>query len=250
MHQNPGFVNEQEFVFRLNGKKVGDLSNNLKHIVKEVYGLFNDDEIIKAGFVENYQKPDIYLEFRGIRKYISLKSGNATTVAEENIKLFIQHLRECNISTRSLKTILYYHFGDGTLNGTGKRRMDYNVLRVKLNKAIYELNRELNENKEFVKNFVIRSMFKGTRPDNVEADYIYFGTVEYGVLCSKTQVMKHLDRRSWDYMENPHIGPLQFRPHARYVHTIIKSEKRRCAVDIYRANLYADLTYISSRYDG
>jgi hypothetical protein len=250
MHQNPGFVNEKEFIFRLNGHKVGDLSNNLKYIVKEVYGFYKDDEVVYAGLVDNYQKPDIYIEFRGIRKYISLKSGNASTVAEENIKLFIQHLRKCNVSTRSLKTILYYHFGDGTLNGTGKNRMDYNVLRVKLNVAIRELNRELNNNKQFIKDFVVRSMFKGTNPDNIEADYIYFGNVDYGILCSKTQILKHIDRRSWDYMDNPHIGPLQFRPHARYVHTKITSEKRRWAVDIYRANLCADLTYISNRYDG
>ena len=250
MHENNGFVNEKEFVFRLDGKRVGDLSNNLKYMIREIFGVYDDEEIVHSGLIDNYQKPDIFIEFRGLKKYISLKSGNAVNVAEEKVDLFIKYLRSKGISKESLKTILYYHFGDKTLNGTGEKRLEYHELFYLLYDRIKKLNEELNKNKQFVIDFVIRSIFKGTSEDNIEADYIYFGNVNYGVLCSKAQIIKHIQRKSWDFMDCPHIGPLLFRPHARYVNKEIKSEKRRNTVDIYWANLFADLTYISNRYDG
>jgi hypothetical protein len=250
MHENPGFLNERQIINKLNNTKFKDLTNNLKFLIQEMFGICNEEDVIKSGLIVNFQKLDIYIELNGIRKYVSLKSGQATTIAEENLKLFIKYLRSKNISTKSLKTILYYHFGDGTLDGSGEKRMEYITLRIKTQKIIKELNEELNKNLDFVIDFVIRSMFKGTNENNIEADYIYFGNVEYGVLASKKQVIKHLQRKSYKFLNNPHIGPIQFRPHARYFNKEIKSEKRRWTVDFYRPNLSGELSYISNRYDG
>ena len=98
--------------------------------------------------------------------------------------------------------------------------------------------------------FIYRCLFKGTQEKNIEADFIYHGDVNYGVVCSKDQIFKHVDRRSWDYMDNLHIGPIQFRPHARYTNTEIKREEKRWKVDFWWARLPADLDYIAERYDG
>lgn len=79
---------------------------------------------------------------------------------------------------------------------------------------------------------------------------IYHGDIHYGVVCSKTQILKHIDYRNWAYMNNPHIGPIQFRAHARYIGKEIKNEERRWEIDFWWANLGADLDYIAERYDG
>ena len=112
------------------------------------------------------------------------------------------------------------------------------------------LNKELNANKQFVKAVIERCLFKGTWEGNIEADYIYHGDVNYGVVCSKAQIMKHVDKRTWEYMDNLHIGPIQFRPHARYINDRIKKEEYRWKVDFWWAKLSADLEYIAERYDG
>ena len=254
MHKNIGRFHEDEFVNAINGKKAGDLSHNLKHTLKEIFGIFDPNEILKCELVDHYQKPDFFIEYKGIRKYISLKSGRADEIAQEDLKSFILYLRKCGLSIRSQNTILLYHFGDGTNDGSGKSRMDYNGLRLLLKDRIKELNEELNSSPEFVMKFIERHLFKGTVETNIEADYIYYGTIEYGIICSKTQIMKHIkrraDTRNWDYMDNPHIGPIQFRPHARYINKKIASEERRWKVTIWWANLQADLAYISERYDG
>jgi len=250
MHKNIGRLKEDEFVFAINGKRAEDLSHNFKHILREIFGPFDGKEIIKSGLVEKLQKPDFYIEYKGIRKYISLKTGRAQTVAEEKLKQFLAFLRDWHLSEESQKTFLYYHFGDGTMDGSGEKRMDYFVLVQKLAKRIAKMNQELNQNKEFVKEVIYRCLFKGTVETNVEADYIYFGDVNYGVVCNKTQIFKHVDRRTWDFMDNPHIGPIQFRPHARYIGAPIKKELSRWKIDFWWANLSADLEYIAERYDG
>ena len=60
-----------------------------------------------------------FIEYKGNRKYISLKSGKADEIAQEGIKNFVLYLRKCGLSKRSQKTILLYHFGDGTNDGSG-----------------------------------------------------------------------------------------------------------------------------------
>ena len=250
MHKNIGRLKEDEFVFALNNKKAGDLSHNLKHILREMFGLFKENDIVKCGLVEHYQKPDFYIEFKGQTKYVSLKTGRATTVGEEGLKQFLSFLRELHLSLEGQRTFLYYHFGDGTLDGSGEKRMDYLELMRKLGPRIAKLNKELNCNKDFVKEMIYRCLFKGTQENNIEADYIYYGDVNYGVVCSKRQIFKHVDRRTWEFMNNLHIGPIQFRPHARYINTEIKQEERRWKVDFWWANLSADLEYIAERYDG
>lgn len=250
MHKNIGRLKEDEFVFAINGKRADELSHNLKHLLREIYGPFDGKEIIKCGLVEKLQKPDFYIEYKGIRKYISLKTGRAETIAEEGLKLFLEYLRSWNFSVESQKTFLLYHFGDGTMDGSGQQRLEYFDLIKWLGPRIARMNEELNESKEFVKDVVYRCLFKGTVDSNIEADYIYFGDIHYGVVCNKTQIFKHIDRRDWAFMDNPHIGPIQFRPHARYIKTNIKKEESRWKIDFWWANLSADLAYIAERYDG
>jgi hypothetical protein len=179
-----------------------------------------------------------------------LKTGRAQTVAEGDLKAFLNYLRSWHLSVESQKTFLYYHFGDGTMDGSGEKRMEYFQLVQKLSQRIVLLNEELNRNKDFIKDVVHRLVFKGWTEDSIPADYIYFGDVNYGVVCSEAQIFKHIDRRDWAFMDNPHIGPIQFRPHARYINSPIKKEKSRWKIDFWWANLSADLEYIAERYDG
>ena len=45
MHKNIGRLKEDEFVFAINGKRAEDLSHNFKHILREIFGLFDGKEI-------------------------------------------------------------------------------------------------------------------------------------------------------------------------------------------------------------
>ena len=144
MHKNIGRLKEDEFVFAINGKRAEDLSHNFKHILREMFGLFDGKEIIKCSLVEKLQKPDFYIEYKGIRKYISLKTGRAQVVGEGDLKAFLNFLRSWNLSVESQKTFLYYHFGDGTMDGSGEKRMEYFELIQKLNIVIKSITIKKN----------------------------------------------------------------------------------------------------------
>ena len=64
----------------------------------------------------------------------------------------------------------------------------------------------------------------------------------------ESQVLQYLKKKSFSYMGNPHIGPLQYRPHAKYVKKAIYNEKRRQKIILHWANLSKDLEYIYDRF--
>ena len=249
MPTNLGNFKEVEVIQSLNGKKVKELSNNLRNLMTPLYGFLDEEEIVQCYKIEDFIKPDFVTVYKGEKKYISMKSGRAESVHQESISNFIAFLRSQDISQRTLETILLYQYGDGTIDGTGKQRYEYNKLRLKLDARIQDANRELNRNKEFIMKVIERCMFVGTLANAIPIDCIYFGDYRYGVVATTNQIEKHIYRKNWNWMNNLHIGPLQLRPHARYVGKEIKNPESREKVECYWANFASDIDFISERYD-
>ena len=250
MHKNIGFFKEEEMILQFNGKHFCELTNNSKHFAKEMFGHLKDVDTFICEKVEDYVKPDFKVTCNGETHFVSMKSGRSTTVHQEYVKNFCMFLRDQGISKRTLQTILLYHYGDGTLDGSGKERFTIEKLKYLLADRIKEANEELNSNKDFVLMIIERAVLKGTKEENIEADYIYHGNADYGVLVSKTQLFKHCMRRDWKWMDNLHIGPMLLNPHARYIGKEIKRQRSRERLEFSWPNFREDIEYISSRYDG
>lgn len=250
MHINKGIYEEEEMVLLFNNKKLSDLSNNAKHFAKEMFGHLDGEKTFISQRVGDYMKPDFSVSYGDETHFVSMKTGRSNTVHQEYVMEFCKFLRTQGISNRTLQTILLYHYGDGTLDGSGKQRMQIEKLKFLLASRIKEANAELNSKKDFVLMIIERAVLKGTREENIEADYIYHGNSDYGVLVSKTQLLKHCNRRDWKWMDNLHIGPILLNPHARYIGKEIKREKSRQRLEFSWPNFREDLEYISSRYDG
>lgn len=246
---NEGFLKEQEMFVEINGKKVSELSNNIRNLFKAVYGVLEEDEIVYCEPPSEFYKPDFFLVYKGVKKGISMKSGRAEIVHSEDITRFTNYLKLKGFSERTVETILLYCFGDGTTDGSGEERMDYVQLHAILDQRIKEANAELNSDSDLIYEIVHRNVFQGTNPTFPPADAIYFGDRNFGVVATEIQVRKHIKRRSWTWMNALHIGPMMIRPHARYVGTEIKSEKRRRTIDFTWSHLGADVEYIGRRYD-
>lgn len=249
MPTNHGFLREDEMVYRLDQKKVRDLNNNLYHMMQELYGVLDDDEVITCYKTEDYIKPDFVIVYKGQTRYVSMKSGRSDIVHSEHVKTFVLFLRALGISKETQKTILYYHYGDGTLDGTGKRRFHYDELRYKLHDRIQKANEELNESKEFILKVIEHCVFVGTRENAIPIDCLYHGDYEFGTVATVKQITKHIKRKNWDFVQNLHIGPLHLRPHARYVDKPVVNERRRNTLECDWVNLPQDIDYISKRYD-
>ena len=248
MPTNHGFLREDEMVYHLDKRKVKDLSNNLYHMMQELYGVLDEEEVITCYKTDDFIKPDFVIIYKDETRYVSMKSGRSEIVHSECIKDFVLFLRSLGVSRETQKTVLYYHYGDGTLDGTGKERYDYDKLRYLLHDRIAKANEEFH-NIDIIMSVIERCVFTGTRSNAIPIDALYHGYFEFGTVATKKQIIKHLKRKKWDYIQNLHIGPLQLRPHARYVGTTIKNERKRQTLECYWTNLLSDIDYISKRYD-
>ncbi len=248
MRINAGLQNELDLIKAIDGKRFDELGHNLQFMMKAMYESF-DGETFSATKEDPRAKPDIAITYHGKTFNISVKSGGADHIHCEDIKKFILSLRSRGISAQTQKTILRFQFGDGTLDGSGTVRLPYETLFLEMQEQIKEANVELNRNKELVIDYVTKFLFEGNFEGLPRADYIYFGNAEYGNLVSENQIIKHLKRRNYQYLNNLHLGPVQFGPRARFIHFDEKDPQRRYYVSFKWTRLAVDLDYISRRYD-
>ena len=249
MNYNEGNLKEAEVIDALNDKAVSSLDNNMKTMLRNLFGVLDESIILKCYKVDDANKTDFVIEYGSRKKNISMKSGRAEIVHNEILANFISFLSSLGITDETLETIMLFHYGDGTTDGTGEVRKPYRDVVNELGSRIAEANAELNCNLDVVLKVVERCVFKGSDPGNIEADAIYFGNKYYGTIATKNQIYKHVRRRSFDYYDNLHIGPLLIRPDARYVDRDITYERKRNRIVAYWPNLSADVEYIANRYD-
>ena len=250
MSSRNGLKNEIEIIRALNKKRFFKLNNNLKFNLQKIFDSITPlSRFIAQKCNEQYCKPDIFIKHKKQTAYISIKCGHSSTVHEEYLKSFILFLRERNISAETQKTIILFHYGDGTLDGTGKTRLPYAQISLVLAKRIKKANIELNSNKQLITDFINRVLFDGNKDYQEKAEYIYYGTTEFGVICSKEQILSHILRKNYSYLNNLHIGPILFYPYARYIDFRDTHPQKRKIVQFSWPNFSSDLDYIARRYE-
>ena len=249
MITNVGVQKEYQLVESLNNKKFKELDDSMQKVIRYMYAKVQDDDVITSGIMEDYIKPDLFVSINGKKKTISLKTGVNTIIHQEQILDFCKFLKECGVSETTIKTILYFHYGDGTYDGSGEERLSYAVLRARLEKHIQAANIELNTDRKLVVDLVYRFLIKGKKEENPEADYIiYQGDKGFYIIVHKDQVLRYSETCKYDFLESLHIGPILFRPHARYYNKQIKSVRRREKVEFYWPRILQDFIYIGTHY--
>ena len=249
MSLNDGLLNEQRLIDAINDKRYSELNNNLQHFVNFLFPKIDRQEKFKCFAAEKYTKPDICIQHLDKRRYISVKHGTSTGVHGEKLDNFIEFLRENNFDDYTIESYLLFHFGDGTTDGTGERRLDQFHVRAQYDERIRALNEAFNKNKEFVKKFTDRVMFQGVSDTAEPADILYHGDEDFGCFMSRKQLMRHIDFRRWEYMTYlVHIGPFSIAPKARYPEREIKNNEFRTTVVVNYPKLLNDIQYIFSRY--
>ena len=246
---NNGFKVEEDLEKALDNVRFKNLSNNLKTLIVQLFGEQSGPNKIQCRRTENFIKPDLVISCEGKVAYVSVKSGHAQCVHTENTHTFINFLKGLNITNETIETILYFQYGDGTLDGSGEKRMNYHQAFNWLCERIKKANSEFEHKQDVVEKVVDRLLFQGVDITADCADYIYYGDVEFGILISKKQVFNHLRRKTWSFYENLHIGPIMLKPHARYADRAIVSDERRHQTMFYWPNFGVDLEYIQKRYN-
>ena len=198
---NNGLIIERNFKSVYNGKLFENLNDFQKKFILELFpNISKKDFIICKKYNKEFAKPDITISCNKLEKFISIKSGSSDGMHIKDIKSFILFLRNLGVSTETQKILLLYHYGDGTLDGTGKKRMLHNEIVFKYRNLIEFANKELADTRivlECLKRFVLQ----GTSEFMRQIDYIYYGDENgmEGFYITLKDIMENISTAKWTY---------------------------------------------------
>ena len=245
---NNGFKNEHDIVKAINRKQYKDLSNYMKDIIKCIFKNVEDEDYLYARICERTSKPDISIIWKDEISYISIKSGTSDSIHFEKINQFVSFLESKNVSKETIETILLFHYGDGTIDGTGEQRLWFNDLFPMMSKKIQKANCEINKS-GVVEELIDRFLFDGIETKRISVDYILFGDKNYGLICGKNNIKKFIFRKSYAYISTLHVGPFTIHPFLRDVNRVSKNIYKREYLQVKWHYMLSDLQYIHKYYE-
>lgn len=240
-----GFKNENTLIESLNNKKVRDLNENLKKFIYFLFENIDDNDQVFACEGKKGQKPDMVVKVKDITKNISIKIGNGNSVHQENISLFTNFLNSIGISQELIFELLKFHWGDNTLDGTGKIRISGSDYKREHPDKIDLINKEINKG-EFLSKFVNRFLFQGKSFEYDGVDAIYYGDSVSGHWATKDEIINYINLNDFN-SNSVHFGPLNYQIWNRCLNFNPKMEDRRQVMQIKWPTLLKDLVNIERK---
>lgn len=202
-----GRFNKREFIEVLNNALFMNLNNNLKQFIKYIFPNIHNNDLIKCR-KSNYRKINVIVSVRNNKKNISIKSGSSSIVYKDNVFNFIMKLDSLNVSYLTLKSIISYHFADGTTNGSGSVFSHGELLKLDYKNEIEVVKNEFKD-KELLLNVINEFMIEDRL--NLKVDYFYYGNVRKGYYISSSEFKERLLNYNDNYPHNfMMIGPFNF----------------------------------------
>jgi len=243
-----GHQKELDLINAINGKKFYELNQNLRSMINFMFGLVSETEVLHAQKCDPAAKPDFWVEVRGKKHYVSMKTGAAKVVHKESLSTFCSFLREHHMREEIIQKYCFYHFGDGTLDGSGSRRLSHDEILKQYPQEIHELNLGFNEDENLVIDLVMRVVFDGNNPLLPKAEFLYHGDINEGVICDRQQVFERLQRQDYSFFRNPHFGMIFVYPYARYIDFRDYDPKKRFFVSFEWVKIKEDIKYLSKKF--
>ena len=236
---NTGAKLELDFVTYINNRKYLDLNSNLQSFIKYLFFNVESNDIISCRRINGKVKTDIIISCNKGTKNISIKTGSQNSVHSEKLSTFISFLKKIQVSNVMIENLLLYHFGDGTIDGTGIKRISAENTKIKYSNQIKKFNFYINKHKNFDK-IIDRILFSG-RLGNKSIDAIYYGNIEYGVWCSKNDLINFFKENHCLYLNTPHFSSLTYQNWCRNIKKDKKSEDHRYYIQIKWFSILADI---------
>lgn len=208
-----GYKNEYLIVDALNNKTYGQVSKYWKENLTKMFGPLKYKDIIKCEKCDRYLKEDILITVRDVTKHVSIKIGTHITMHNESLESFVDFLGSLGISKRALNTLKLYHFGDGTLDGTGKTRLDVKGVKEKYAWRIKRFNHIVNKTKYLMP--ILKRILNGTPRQGGYVDYIYHGNKFKGDLISVADLTKYNLLKDSSMIKSIHFGVFTYTPARR-----------------------------------
>lgn len=234
--KNYGIKNEYNFMKALNNKKIGDLDFLLQELVIFLFPNIKTDSLIRSYKNIEYEKGDICIKVKNSVKYISIKMGKRNSVHCESIEKFKKFLFELDVTNETIEEILKYHYGDGTIDGTGKVRMSALEYKQANKNSIAKINNELCQSKILDK-IINRFLIQGTQWHTHKIDLLVYGIPEDFFFITPKEIYSYIQSKKDIESSSIHFSCLTFQPMSRVLNYDEKMEYQRHWIQIKWYNL-------------
>lgn len=211
-----------------------------------IYGFLDFNDTIYSWVNYSKKKADIYVKVNGYVRGISIKKGVKNSVHVEDIDMFTNFLKESNVSENVIKEILRYHYADGTINGSGKHRVSSEEYKIKHQKVIDYVNKNLNNDKLLDK-IINRFVLQGNNSE-YEINAIIYGVVDDFIWITRDEIKYILKKNINVYSSALHFSGLILQPLARNLNYNPKYEKDRNKIQVKWYNISDDIIEIMATY--
>ncbi len=134
--QNSGNKVERALIRAIDGKRFGEISPSVQRMLISIdASLSSCDELFharKASGAGLRRKADLVFEC-GANQFAnpSVKSGAGNSVHQENIHEFVGFLKGLGVAEPAIVEVYRFHWGDGTLDGTGRVEQRINAREIR-----------------------------------------------------------------------------------------------------------------------
>lgn len=237
-----GFRNEDEFVYYLNNRQFTKLSPAYQELFRALYPSigWHDRIICKPNFGK--QKGDIITIVNGEERKISIKKGVKNPMHVEPIKDFVLYLIKERVSANTINELLKYHYADGTINGTGEKRLSASEYKINNQDSIDKANEELN-NYNLISKLIERFVLTGNNSDT-QVDAIIYGVTNDFLWATKEEVKYIILNQINSYSTSIHFSSLTYQPMNRCLNKNKLYEAKREYLQIKWYNISDDFMKI------
>jgi hypothetical protein len=234
-----GFQNEDEFIKCLDSKKICDIKFNLRFFLEDVFGVINDEDMVRCYKSSGPYKYDIIIEINNKIKRISIKKGVKNSVHAEPISEFVHFLILNKMPRKMVINFLKYHYADGSTNGSGANRISISEYKRSHQKEIDEINKFLN-NKNILIKAINRFVIKG-RNSIYKIDVLLYGVPDDFIWIKRKDIYKILLNKRNEYSTSIHFSSLTYQPMNRCLNNNSKYERDRYIAQLKWYNLGDDI---------
>lgn len=215
MATNTGIKNEIEIESHLSARKTNSLNPNLRAFITDV---FNPTEFEKKTVIidakrtnDTRYKPDMIIRFAQRRSNVSIKQGSGNSVHQEPIWSFVDYIKnDLGASNEVVESLLFFHWGDGTLDGRGEvsARMSAREVIERYPEKIVVIQNFFNEHEdELLERFLSSGINKVSH-----VDYLYYGSYLLADWKSISEVYRNLKDNPKSVLS---VGGLNFQTYGR-----------------------------------
>lgn len=242
-NNSSGFLNEHEIVDYINHCGEVDLLNpSLADMLYEIYDFDISGKVISATVCRGQIKPDISVSIEGQEKFISIKKGTGNSVHQEKIEIFEDFLVNIGVSNEIIDLVKYFHFGDGTTDGSGNNRYSISEIKSQCPNLLSQVNNSLNI-ESILRPLFEKILFVGNLDTSVRVDAIYHGNSEEGLWATSSEIIDYL-LNSQGNPNSLHFSKLTYQVWNRNLGFNPNTENRRYTMQVKWASMAKDFEII------